>query len=199
MSLSHIPGCLCESPPLTLPSYKRLLPEAKWQKVEQNGHLRSTRIRNCLQKITFDVACWVLDMLYLQDADHCSQRRRGVDWGWRAAVEGGVAADTLCFGLQTEDKLNLAVTNTVLIVPLKGGVRWRWGQACVHVVVSTLPAGLARANLRQRWLAEKPLICSNNTDVSKHLLFFHRGQQRNNKVRLGLIESCSTDWDNRLG
>lgn len=61
-----------------------------------------------------------------------------------------MAADTLCFGLQTEDKLNLAVTNTVLIVPLKGGVRWRWGQACVHVVVSTLPAGLARANLRQR-------------------------------------------------
>lgn len=131
-------------------------------------------------------------VLYLQYADHWSQRKRGVVWGWRAEVEGGVC-------LQTVDKPNLAVKSILLIVPLKGGVRWRWGQARVHVVVSTFPAGLAWANLRQRWLAEKPLICSNNIDVSKHLLFFHRGQQWNNKVRLGLIESCSTDWDNRLG
>lgn len=115
-----------------------------------------------------------------------TEEARGVVWGWRAEVEGGVATDTLCFSLQTVNKLNLAVKNILLIVPLKGGVRWRWGQACVHVVVSTLPAGLVRANLRQRWLAEIPLICSNNIDVSKHLLFFHRGQQWNNKVRLGL-------------
>lgn len=88
-------------------------------------------------------------VLYSHYADHCSQRRRGVVWGWRAEVEGGMAAGTR-FSLQTVNKLNLAVKNILLIVPLKGGVRWRWGQACVHVVVSTLPAGLVWANLRQR-------------------------------------------------